>query len=240
MGKDPHPFYVPPDRFSGDRVRFDSEESHHILNVVRLQAGAICRVTDGRGGRYVVRLTEGEGSLEGIVLESECSEARGAILELGFPLLRVRSRTDWLIEKGVEVGVDRFIPIRWARTVREEHAARSADRWRRILREAMKQSEGAWLPDLAEAQAPDGDGLAPCIILADPEGPEEAPIDREIRAVRLLVGPEGGATDEERRRLTEAGARLWSLGPRRLRAETAAVVGAFALSRALRIMAPGN
>lgn len=240
MGKDPHPFYVPPGRFAGDRVLFDAEEAHHILAVVRLQEGAICRVTDGCGGRYVVRLAGGRVGLEGIVLESETPEDRPVTIELGFPLLRVRSRTDWLLEKGVEVGVDRFVPIRWARTVREEHAARSADRWRRILREAMKQSERAWLPELAEAQPPEGDGAAPRIVLADPEGPEEAPIDAGSRAIRLLVGPEGGATDEERRRLLDAGARLWSLGPRRLRAETAAIVGAFSLARALRSGAGSN
>ncbi len=235
MGRDPHPFYAPPERFHGDRVRFDAQESHHILHVIRLEAGSVCRVVDGLGGRYLIRLLGGAGEVEGVVLESEPVEERRFVLELGFPLLRVRSRTDWLIEKGVEVGVDRFVPILWTRTVREAHSERNADRWRSLLREAMKQSERAWLPELDPARSPDCGGSGTQVILADSDGPEEPPIDRDTRAVRLLVGPEGGATDEERARLVGAGARLWALGPLRLRAETACVVGAFGLARAMRM-----
>ncbi len=72
------------------------------------------------------------------------------------------------------------------------------------------------------------------MVLADPEGEADLPDLTEASSVMLLVGPEGGLTDDEKRMMIERGCALWSLGPTRLRAETAAVVGSHRLTCAAR------
>jgi len=225
MGHDPHPFYVPPERFSkGGGVRFSPEEARHIERVVRLRAGDSCRVVDGAGHRYKVRLVASGKELSGVIVEKKREEESSVKIELGFPILRFRPRTEWLLEKAVEVGVDRLIPIEWSRSVRR-FSETVRPRWERIIREAMKQSERAWLPRLRGAERVNDGSVKRGWILADPEGEASIPSFDGVSAVRLLVGPEGGLDPEERRRLIGDGISCWSLGPTRLRAETAAIVG---------------
>jgi 16S rRNA (uracil1498-N3)-methyltransferase len=239
MPGDPHPFLVPPGRFDESGVvHFPEGEAHHILRVVRLKPGDACRVVDGRGGRFRVRLEGDENDLQGIVLEARREVEPSRRLDLGFPVLRLRARTDWLIEKCVEVGVDRFVPISWERSLKGVSGG-SQSRWERIIREAMKQSERAWLPELIseERPAPATDGRD-LVILADPAGDGSLPDLSTAASVLLLIGPEGGVTASEREDLRARGAALWNLGTNRLRAETAAVVGSHHLACALRDAGP--
>jgi 16S rRNA (uracil1498-N3)-methyltransferase len=238
--RDPHPFFVPPSCFAGDgeTIRFPEEEMRHILRVIRLREGDECRVTDGRGGVFRVRLG-GEpgggarGVLSGTIIEAEHAPPRDVMIEIGFPVLRLQGRTDWLIEKAVEVGADLLVPIPWERSLKGASAA-ALRRWERIAREAMKQCERAWLPEVKQDLMPFERGDDSLWILADPEGDESVPDLVGVSRVRLLVGPEGGPTPAERKRLIERGAALWGLGPTRLRAETAAIVGCHAIARGAR------
>lgn len=233
MPGDPHPFLVAPDRFDADgSMRFPEEEAHHLLRVVRLKIGDTCRVVDGQGGRFKVRLEGSERGLTGVILESFREAAPPRKLILGFPVLRSSGRTDWLFEKGVEVGVDRFVPIAWERSIRGVSASLRR-RWGRIISEALKQSERAYLPALGEEMCPLDAVGTNLTILADPEGAERLPDLAAASSVLLLVGPEGGVTAEERDVLREHGAVLWGLGSTRLRSETAAIVGSHRIACAI-------
>ncbi|MBM3285806.1 MAG: 16S rRNA (uracil(1498)-N(3))-methyltransferase [Candidatus Eisenbacteria bacterium] len=261
MGRDPHPFLVPAECIDVDgRVLFPEEESRHILRVIRLKPGDACRVVDGRGGRYRVVLGKEQGRLVGTVIERMRDEPPAPRLDLGFPMLRQRARVEWLLEKAVEVGVDSLTPLLWERAVKESAAIPRA-RWERIAREAAKQSERSWLPEIVHPEDPvtfalsgsgasgpperggaparrEGasrpDGARTVALLADPAGSEALPDLRGALRVRLLVGPEGGLSEGERRALEACGTIRWSLGPTRLRAETAAIVGSHRLARAAR------
>ena len=234
MTRDPHPFLVPPDSFSSDgRVHFPAEEAHHARRVVRLAAGDECRVVDGHGGLYRVRLSEESGALIGSILEEQRVERLTPMIRLGFPALRQRARVEWLIEKAVEVGVAGLVPIAWERSVKGV-SGEQRRRWERIVREAMKQSEGRWLPELEAERIPGEDVREDAIVLADPEGTEDLPAVAGRPSVLLLIGPEGGVTDGEKRKLIDRGCALWSLGPTRLRAETAAIVASHRLGCGIR------
>ena len=234
MARDPHPFYVPRSGITADGiVTFPEEEARHILHVIRMRSGDECRVVDGVGGIYSVRLVQNGEHLRGTVLEEKRCPPSPTFLELGFPMLRVRSRTEWLLEKAVEVGVDSLVPLLWTRGIQHRFEG-VRGRWERILREAMKQSQRAWLPTLFEPQGACDAPPDRTVILADPEGPETLPGLDEGVSVRLLIGPEGGPSREERERLVAGGAAIWSLGPTRLRSETAAVVASHRLAGALR------
>jgi 16S rRNA (uracil1498-N3)-methyltransferase len=190
-------------------------------------------VVDGEGALLGVVLEEGEkGDLAGRVVELDRIPPPKIPIELGFPLLRQRARTEWMLEKAVEVGADRLVPIAWERALPKGRELPPAvrTRWERILREAMKQCERAWLPALEEPRAPAACGERTQLLLADPAGALDPPVAGDGGPVRLLVGPEGGLTAAERQALQDHGARLWSLGPTRLRAETAAIVGIARLS----------
>jgi 16S rRNA (uracil1498-N3)-methyltransferase len=234
MARDPHPFLVPPNGFTPDgRVRFPAEEAHHARRVVRLGPGDECRVADGFGGLFRVVLEEETGELVGRILETTREARGGPLAVLGFPVLRQHARADWLIEKVVEVGIDRLVPVEWDRSIKSATAEQQR-RWERIAREAMKQSERRWLPEIGPEVAPSDLPRDQRMVLADPDGESSLPDMEGADSVLLLVGPEGGLTDDERRMMIERGCALWSLGPTRLRAETAAVVGSHRLACAAR------
>ncbi len=235
MSRDPHPFYVPPEACDADSrtISFPKDEAHHILRVIRLREGDACRVTDGRGRLFRVVLEGDEDVLRGRIVEARTARERRVVLEVGFPVLRAHPRNDWLIEKAVEVGVGTLVPVPWERSVKDVSAS-SRRRWERIAREAMKQSESVWLPEIRLDAAPFDRPAGTLWILADPAGSETLPEIGDAARVRLLVGPEGGITDGERDRLLRQGAVRWGLGPTRLRGETAAVVGAHRLGVAIR------
>jgi 16S rRNA (uracil1498-N3)-methyltransferase len=145
-------------------------------------------------------------------------------------------RLDWLIQKATELGVARIVVLRTARVVARpagERASARRARWERVAREAVKQCRRAVAPvvegplalDDVLAEAGRHDGL--WLFHQGPAGVPLARVAGETSGVRrllLLVGPEGGFSDEEVRQAVAAGARLVSLGPRVLRAESAGLV----------------
>lgn len=142
-------------------------------------------------------------------------------------------RLSWVVQKLAELGVDEAVVMRTARSVREvrdERAARLVSRLRTVAREAAMQSRQPFVMEVSAGgrfedrlAAPDGFTL----MLAQ-AGQRELGhlLPATTGTVQLLVGPEGGWTDDELEAARRAGAGVWSLGPPILRTETAAVVGA--------------
>ena len=142
-----------------------------------------------------------------------------------------RDRFEWVLQKGTELGVSRFVPVISSRT-EVRPAARllpKYERWRAIIREAAEQSRRGRLPVLANPLLWDealdqGSGLRLLFW-------EEAEVNsrglgrvvRDVDNVALLVGPEGGISKQEAASATSRGWLPMSLGPRILRAETAAL-----------------
>lgn len=229
-------FVVPPDAIDGDRVRFDADEAHHLARVLRLRPGAIVEAADGGGRVFSVRL-EGvrPGEAWGTILgEVPASRESPCAITLAQAILK-GERMAWLVQKATELGVARLVPVETARVVARTPAERAGGRqrrWERVAREAVKQCGRGVVPVvepprglaavLAEAGAHDvtwlcweGGGL-PLASLAREAG--------RPRRVLLLVGPEGGFTEDEVAQARAAGARLVGLGPRILRAESAGLV----------------
>jgi 16S rRNA (uracil1498-N3)-methyltransferase len=224
--------FVRPEAVDADRVRFDADEAHHLGRVLRLRPGGLVEATDGAGTLYTVRLvavdpTGAWGTIEGRATpgrESPC------VLTLAQGILK-GDRMSWLVQKATELGVARLIPMETARVVARSGggAAGRLSRWGRIAREAVKQSGRVVVPtidrprafaEVAGAAAKhdaawifwEGGGQALRVAAAAAGRPASA---------LLLVGPEGGFTAEEVALAEGAGARVVSLGPRTLRAESA-------------------
>lgn len=196
--------------------------SRHLRSVLRLRDGAPLSVTDGRGS-----VCEGVLGRDGIRITSEwLRNPRPSSLVL-HPGVSKGRKLDFVVEKATELGVAEITPVITARTeCRRESGVSGArvDRWRTIARSALEQSRGAWLPEIG-APVPISDALlAGRGVLLDPSG---ALADWGSGHVpRLVVGPEGGFSDEELEEAKDAGWDIRSLGSTVLRTETAAIVGA--------------
>jgi 16S rRNA (uracil1498-N3)-methyltransferase len=221
--------HLPPDRIVPGRGRLTPEARHYLADVLRLGPGAPVEVFDGAGGRYAGRLEEG---LETVALGPR-EEARPDAPELSLLFaLSKGEKVDLVVQKATELGAVRIVPFAAARSVVRLDGARGeerARRWRRIAEEAARQCGRA---DVPAVLAPLGleaalAGLPPDTVpvVFHPGG---TPLPRaEVGAApgyAAVVGPEGGLSDEELAACRRARAVPAALGPRVLRAETAAIV----------------
>jgi 16S rRNA (uracil1498-N3)-methyltransferase len=199
-------------------------QAHYLHDVMRRPLGATLRLFNGRDGEWSARVEalgrNGARLAVGARLRPQEPEPDIWLL---FAALR-RDATEWVVQKATELGAARLLPVLTART---QPARLNLDRLRAIATEAAEQSERLTVPSidgperLADKLAawPAGRPLLACVERAD------APVlTRVMPPAALLVGPEGGFTDEEQRLLASV-ARPVSLGPRVLRAETAALAG---------------
>ncbi len=190
-----------------------------------MNEGAELLLFDGRNGEWCARIVESGKKRMTLAVERK---TRGAEtipdVWLAFAPVK-RSQTDWLIEKSTELGVARLIPVTTQRTVVERV---KLERLRAITIEAAEQCGRTLLPEinapmpltqLLEQREP---GRA--LYFADETGGEPVAAAFKPGPAMILTGPEGGFTDEERTAIRAApGTRAISLGPRILRAETAAL-----------------
>jgi 16S rRNA (uracil1498-N3)-methyltransferase len=207
-----------------DHPVLDGADRHHLRRVLRLAPGAPLVVTDGAGRRRPCRLgPEGTVVVAGDVVEER---PPAPALTVAFALTK-GDRPELTVQKLTELGVDRIVPLRTARTVARwegDRAGHRLARLRRVAREAAMQSERAFLPDVADL-TPFVDAVA----LRGAALAERGGDPPHLASPTLLVGPEGGWSEEE---LAAADRRI-GLGPRLLRSETAAIA-AGALLAALR------
>jgi 16S rRNA (uracil1498-N3)-methyltransferase len=221
--------HLPPERIEGGEGRLGEEARHYLVEVLRLAPGAEVEVFDGRGGRYAGRLDAG---LETVSLGPR-EEARSAGVELALLFaLSKGEKVELVVQKATELGATRIVPFAAERSVVRLEAAKGeerARRWRKIAEEAARQCGRSDVPEVA-APSPLGAALAAlapgtAVVLFHPGGaPLSTLAPPAPSGIAAVVGPEGGLADEEVRACERAGAARASLGPRVLRAETAAIV----------------
>lgn len=221
-------FYTSIKQVKSDHLIIDQKEIHHVKNVLRIKKGDIVFLTDGAGNRYQTKISSiGKNELTGQILARDHVKRKCRIkLELAFVPLK-GSRNEMIIEKATELGVLRFRPFISRYSVVKKITKQRIDRFQRIALSAMLQSKQYYLPDFMIFENIDT-LLKTClefdlVILADQQGDREVPTDASN--ILYIVGPEGGFDELEIRSLQNKGVRLLTLGPNRLRSETAAVVG---------------
>ncbi len=220
-------FYAPNLSQSDSTVVLPADEAMHAVKVLRLKVRDAVHVTDGRGSIFettVIAIGKKDVQLR---VESRRFEPREPLPVLAVGMIKSRERLEWLVEKSVELGISKLILMQ---TERSERTHVREDRLRAIQVSAMKQCLTSWLPDLAtgmsfEAVLEEGKSAnQPTFIAHEKAAPEsKMPHNETPASPLLLVGPEGGFSDREVQLAVDAGATMVSLGPRRLRAETAAL-----------------
>lgn len=209
----------------GARVELDAGQANYLGNVLRLRDGAELLVFDGASGEWLARIAEAGKKRMALLVERQTHEPE-TIPDIWLAFAPVkRAQTDWLVEKATELGAARLIPIITQRAIVERV---KLDRLEAIAIEAAEQCGRTVLPQVSEPmplvhflqhREP-----SRTLYFADETGGEPAAGAFTSGPATILTGPEGGFTDEERTRIRAAPNSVpVSLGPRILRAETAAL-----------------
>ena len=211
--------------FDGLSLSLDGPQAHYLGSVMRLGVGDQVKLFDDRTGEWLAEVTEAGRKRVGLTIATRLRE-REQVPDLWLLFAPIkRGRIDWLVEKATELGVARLVPVITRRTIVDRI---NSERLRAHAVEAAEQCERTALPELAEPAklaALLRDWPAERILyFADEEGGEPLASLAGRGPAAILIGPEGGFTEEERdavRALPQA--RRVSLGPRILRADTAAL-----------------
>jgi 16S rRNA (uracil1498-N3)-methyltransferase len=224
-------YYVSPRNVRGDHVIFTDDEVHHLSHVKRHKKGDQVWAVDGEGGAYEIELTDISVTRALGKIKQTRRRVGESLSELTLAQAMIKGdRFDWVIEKCVEIGVHRIIPLITENTIVKGGSGKQT-RWTRIALGAMKQSGRSVLTEICEPREFKkalSMGTECGTRLIAHAGPDSQPIrighpDKRSKGI-ALVGPEGGFTEEEIGLAADHGFIQVSLGPRRLRAETAGIV----------------
>jgi 16S rRNA (uracil1498-N3)-methyltransferase len=205
-------------------LRVPAGEAHHA-RVARARIGEVIEVLDLAGAVGIGRLSRWEGSTCWVDVE-RVERERGeppAPLLLGLAVLHTQA-FDWAVEKATELGATAIVPVT-SELVQGGTRGTRVQRWRRIAAAAVAQCGRSRAPMVCELQdLPEFvAGARGLRLVADPSAPRPRRLEAGADGLTVLVGPEGGFTDSERAAILAAGFAALPLGPRILRAETAAV-----------------
>lgn len=207
----------------------------HVGKVLRLREGAHIVAFDGSGREFDARIESiSRDGVSILVGESRDPRTESPIDVTLLQGICRNQRMDWLIQKSTELGVASILPVSCERSVVRltgSRAERRLEHWRQVAVSACEQSGRVIVPAIAapasldEAMSSSAEGQADARLLLDPAAePIAANALDGVRTVSLLIGPEGGLTDTERRTAEAAGFRPVRIGPRILRTETAPLV----------------
>jgi 16S rRNA (uracil1498-N3)-methyltransferase len=209
----------------GLALTLEGPQANYLGAVMRLKPGDRVKLFDDRSGEWLAELADVSKKRVALTVGARL-RAREAVPDLWLLFAPIkRGRIDWLVEKATELGVARLVPVITRRTIVDRL---NLERLRAHAVEAAEQCERTALPELAEPQKLEALLSAwpaeRALLFADEQGGAPLAAAAASTPAALLIGPEGGFTDEERaaiRALPQA--RPVSLGPRILRADTAAL-----------------
>jgi 16S rRNA (uracil1498-N3)-methyltransferase len=218
--------YFSDEPLTGETATLRGSEAHHLLHVMRAKVGAEIIVFDGQGGEWWAEITKLNRTEVELALRMHRPVERELAVEFTLAAaLPKGDRQRWLIEKAVELGVTRVIPLTTARSMAS--AAEPPAKLCRCVIEASKQCGRNRLMEIAKPQAWADlaqQNYVATKFLAHPGGAYVHEIEcGENAAILLAIGPEGGFIDAEVALARQHGWQILGLGERILRIETAAV-----------------
>lgn len=245
-------FIVPPGSICGGACSVSGREGHHGADVMRIRVGDTVRLIDGTGEEALARVDAvSDSTLECTVTETRTHDRSGGVaLTVAQALLKGRGYDD-VVRKLSELGVAGIIPLVTERAIGRippDALESRLERWRGIAAAAVKQSRGVFLPEVAEpvdlgalaATAGQYDlvlvawedeaGATLRDILSESAGVDAGHAVGDARSILLIVGPEGGLSENEVAVLKDTGAVSVSVGRRVLKADWAAAAIASMIS----------
>lgn len=203
----------------------DPEETRHALKALRMKRSDILDLTDGKGYFYRAAITRADSVCEFEILEKKPAPLRTFRVHIALAPTKNIDRTEWFVEKAVEIGVD---AITFMQCRNSERKSINPGRMTKIAASAMKQSGQAWMPVLS-ALLPFSEAIKSAasqkfIAHVDPTNPDHLfHTAKPGGTCLILIGPEGDFSPSELDTSLASGFQKVSLGPTRLRTETAAL-----------------
>lgn len=222
-------FFEPIDGLEYSTIQLSETSFKHCITVLRMKVGESLILVNGQGKKAKATLREIEKKAATVFIEQlETIPARKPKLYMAVGFTKNRTRNEWMLEKMTEIGVDVIIPLQCARSEREKM---NMDRLHHILIAAMMQSQQVFLPELKQMMSPveainffnnQTQGVA---LIAHCKDEVKQSLDTQLSHsdTLIMIGPEGDFSLKEIENCLALGAKPVSLGPNRLRTETAAV-----------------
>jgi 16S rRNA (uracil1498-N3)-methyltransferase len=240
-------YFIAAAQFAEDTVTIIGDDAHHLARVMRAQIGDTCICSNGHNREAVVEITElSKDTVTARILEELPMTAEADVDVWIAQSLPKGDKMEIVIQKGTEIGAAGFLPFVSERTIVQYDAkkeAKRADRWHKIAKEAAEQAHRNRIPELDSVlswkellkkvpsfdavficyEKEDGSQLRPAV-LAALEGGATRHNEGSTSKLLVIIGPEGGLTENEVQQAEAAGCVPVSLGRRILRTETAALV----------------
>ncbi len=213
---------------TGQPLELEPGPSRHLVGALRLRAGDEFTVFNGGGGEYSAVITEaGKKCVQATLVEHvECEQESPLSIHLGIAISR-GERMDWVIQKSTELGVAEITPLFTERTevkLKGERADKKLAHWQQVAISACEQCGRNTLPRLNQLQQLEswcGEPLPQPRLVLHHRGNNDWQTDSLPAAVTLLIGPEGGLSEQEIQFAQTRNFTPLTLGPRVLRTETA-------------------
>ncbi len=229
-------FFVPPECITSPTISITGDLLIHLRDSLRITVGEIVLFGDGASHRYRVEITDvSKRAIIGRILKAVQKPPRTTPrLILGQSLLK-GEKMDWVVQKAVELGVDELVPVESRHSVvqlRADRVDHQLSRWQRIAVEAAQQSEQWRVLTITAPQSlaallknrPTGTVTIMLTERRDGKNLQTVLLPTEpTDSVLIVIGPEGGWSQEELALAEQAGIQPITLGPSILRAETAAI-----------------
>jgi 16S rRNA (uracil1498-N3)-methyltransferase len=216
---------------TGASIRLATGASHHLVRVLRQRRGANIRVFNGRGGEYLACMLDENPKQTELRIEEFVDIDTESSLQITLLQCICRAdRMDLIVQKAVELGVHRIVPVLCQRGTHLNSAgmAKKHERWRQIVTSACEQSARTAVPDITEpvnlgaAAAASSSQLK--LLLNPANGVGLKQFSENVQSIDILIGPEGGLAPDEIVLAHEEGFQSLRFGPRVLRTETAGIV----------------
>lgn len=230
-------YFTEPENIKDGFIEIFSDEAKHILNVMRMEIGDTLTICDGQSNDYLCRICEtGKNCLKAKIEETTKSESEPKTKITLYQGLPKSDKMELIIQKCVEIGVCRIVPVITERAVvKIEKGAKEdkkTERWQKIAESAAKQSGRGIIPaverpmkfkDAIEEAVKNGEAIIPYENEKD-RGLKEFVKNSKAENVGIFIGPEGGFDTKEIEFAVENGVMSVTLGKRILRTETAGIV----------------
>lgn len=227
-------FFVPPENVGEGTIVIDNKEDlHHMMKVLRLSAGDKIDVSDSEVWEYsceIISLDSDYGEVK--ILDKQKFTAEPDVRVTLFQGIPKQGKMELIVQKCVELGVKSIVPVFMARTVVVDKGnfGKKIQRWQKVSDEAVKQCKRGIIPEISQPLKT-ADVIKQFdrfdLVLFPYENEDGRTIKDELRncgapeSVAVIIGPEGGFSDEEAAAIVSAGGRSVSLGKTTLRTETA-------------------
>ena len=233
-------FYIEPSEVSKSSLTIGGTEAHHIKNVLRLKPGDPLKLFDGTGHEYEAVICSMEAGTIAVKIQRKVRPDPTASIRITVAQAFLKEKKlDDLVRKLSELGIAAWIPFFSERSIArptKERLAGRIPRWKRIATEAMKQCQRKTMLEVHEAQT-----FEELLKLSEPYDlkllfweNKAVPFKPDVNlmqhcpldSIMIMLGPEGGFTDQEIETARQKGFLIAGLGPRILRAETATLAAA--------------